>query len=195
MAQATPVSNDSARSVSGVESAIGRTARPAPGEVAPMFSLPDADMEAFDLAEVTRSHIVVLYFYPRDSMPSSLRQAIEFSDAGEVFEQCAAIPVGVSLDDCLVHGEFCDRHGLGVTLLSDPDASVCRLYGVWQEREVGGTIKPDVQRAIFIIGRDGFIHRVFDDWSHTTHTNEILGLIQELARSRNGNRQEHRRHA
>ncbi|MFT4172570.1 MAG: peroxiredoxin [Rhodocyclaceae bacterium] len=179
----------------GLESALGRAAPPASGGLAPVFALPDANMHMFDLAEVTPSRIVVLYFYPRDSMPSSLRQAIEFSDADDVFARCGAVAVGVSLDDCVVHADFCDRHGLSVTLLSDPEGEACRLYGVWQEREVGGRMKPDVQRATFIIGRDGYIHHVIDDWSRSGHTAQVLELVQELARSRNGNRQEHRRHA
>ena len=196
MAQATTVANDSARIFGGVESGLGRGAStPAPGDVAQVFSLPDADMEMFDLAKELRSHIVVLYFYPRDSMPSSIRLAIEFSDDEEAFKRCDALVVGVSLDDCLTHADFCDEHGLSVKLLSDPDAEACRLYGVWQERDMGGVSKPAVQRKTFIIGRDGLIHHVFDDVGPRDHAAQVLKLVQELARSKNGNRQEHRRHA
>ena len=39
------------------------------GDIAPAFSLPDADMEMFDLASVVGKQNVVLYFYPRDKTP------------------------------------------------------------------------------------------------------------------------------
>ncbi|HEX5127028.1 MAG TPA: peroxiredoxin [Rhodocyclaceae bacterium] len=199
MAQAITTANDSVRNFGGVESSLGslgRSAAPlAPGDVAHVFSLPDADMEMFDLAQALRRHIVVLYFYPRDSMPSSKRMAIEFSDNEEAFTHCGAQVVGVSLDDCLTHAAFCDEHGLSVKLLSDSDAEACRLYGVWQEREVGGVLRPTVQRKTFIIGRDGLIHHIFDDIGpQDDHAAQVLELVQELAKGKNGNRQEHGRH-
>ena len=50
------------------------------GDIAPLFSLPDADMETFDLALVAGKHHLVLYFYPRDRTPGCTLQAADFSD-------------------------------------------------------------------------------------------------------------------
>ncbi len=38
-----------------------------PGQQAPKFSLPDADMQTVDLASYIGKKNVVLYFYPRDT--------------------------------------------------------------------------------------------------------------------------------
>ena len=51
-----------------------------PGQPAPEFSLPDADMEAFDLASLRGKRHVVLFFYPKDGTPYCTQAAIDFSD-------------------------------------------------------------------------------------------------------------------
>ena len=73
------------------------------GQSVPLFSLPDADMEMFDLASVLGSHHVVLYFYPRDNTPACTRQAIDFSDHDADFAKEKCIVAGISPDDCLTH--------------------------------------------------------------------------------------------
>src|SRR5690606_40865812 len=50
------------------------------GDIAPAFSLPDADMEMFDLALVVGKQNVVYYLYLRVKTPGCTRQAADFSD-------------------------------------------------------------------------------------------------------------------
>ncbi|MFT3733596.1 MAG: peroxiredoxin [Rhodocyclaceae bacterium] len=188
--------NRSQRTLSSVQSAThGLVAELTTGSPAPLFSLPDADMEMFDLREALSRHNVVLYFYPRDGMPSSTQQSILYSDHESEFTDCDAEVVGVSLDDCLRHADFRDEHGLSMRLLSDEDAEACRLYGVWHQQEIGGVPKASVQRKTFIIRRDGVIHRVFQDVGSREHLAAVLQSLKELTRSEHGNRQEHRRNA
>ena len=40
-----------------------------PGQNAPEFALPDADMQTVELASFIGKKRVVLYFYPRDGTP------------------------------------------------------------------------------------------------------------------------------
>lgn len=186
----------SQRTLSSVQSGSHDRGRDlAPGAPAPLFTLPDADMEMFDLQEALSRHNVVLYFYPRDGMPSSTQQSILYSDHEAEFADCDAEVVGVSLDDCLRHADFRDEHGLSMRLLSDEDAEACRLYGVWQQQEIGGVPKASVQRKTFIIGRDGVIHRVFQDAGSREHLAAVLQSLKELTRSEHGDRQKHRRNA
>lgn len=167
------------------------------GSVAPFFSLPDADMEIFSLEPVLREKVVVLHFYQRNAMPSSIRQAISFSDHDQDFERLGALVVGVSMDDCLVHADFRDAHGIAMELLSDPEGEVCRRYGVWQERLVNGMNRPAVLRSTFVIGNDGLL--LLADYNvdvRSDHTARLLDLLKSTsAGSKNGNRQEHGGHA
>lgn len=168
---------------------------PCEGSPAPLFSLPDADMEMFDLASVLGSHHVVLYFYPRDNTPGCTRQAIDFSDHDADFAQEKCVVVGVSPDDCLTHADFRDQHGLSVELLSDEDGDACRLYGVWQTGQVNGVTKRSVRRSTFIISSDGVLRHVMHDVNPRGHAAEVFQLVKQLnSRNVNANRQKHGRH-
>ena len=94
------------------------------GEAAPGFDLPDADMEMVSLANFQGSKNVVLYFYSKDDTPGCTMEAIEFSDLEDEFAALSAVVLGVSMDDCMSHGSFRDKHGLSVQLLADAEGEV-----------------------------------------------------------------------
>ena len=166
------------------------------GQPAPLFSLPDADMEMFDLASVLGSHHVVLYFYPRDNTPGCTRQAIDFRDHDADFATEKCIVIGISPDDCLTHADFRDEHGLSVELLADEEGEVCKLYGVWQSDMREGVMKRGVRRSTFIISSDGVLRHVLHDVNPRGHAAEVFQLVKQLnSRKLNGNRQKHGRHA
>lgn len=166
------------------------------GQSVPLFSLPDADMEMFDLASVLGSHHVVLYFYPRDNTPGCTRQAIDFSDHDADFAKEKCIVIGISPDDCLTHADFRDEHGLSVELLADEEGEVCKLYGVWQSETRDGVMKRGVRRSTFIISSDGVLRHVLHDVTPRGHAAEVFQLVKQLnSRKLNGNRQKHGRHA
>lgn len=196
MGQATTWLNGSVQLGGRLESGAIESAPPlTAGSMAPAFSLPDADMQMFELRSALGKGIVVLHFYQRDAMPSSVKQAIAFSDREQAFARYGASVVGVSLDDCLTHADFRDEHGLALRLLSDPDAEVCRQYGVWQDRLADGVVRPAVHRSTFIIGRDGVVLHADRVVDVRDHAEKILELLKPLSGRKNGNHQEHRRHA
>ena len=169
---------------------------PQVGLPAPLFSLPDADMEMFDLADLTGKQHVVVYFYPRDNTHGCTRQAVDFSDHDSDFARENCVVVGISPDDCLTHADFRDAHGLSVRLLSDEDIQVCRRYGVWQAREVDGVMREGVRRSTFIISQDGILQHVLLDVTPKGHAATVYQLVQQLnSRNPHGNRQKHGRHA
>lgn len=150
------------------------------GDSAPEFTLPDADMEMVALGDFRGKHSVVLYFYSKDDAPGCTREAIDFSDRDDDFVEAGAVVLGVSRDDCLSHGDFRDKHGLSVRLLSDVDAEVCELYGVLQTREVEGVVRRGVVRSTFVIDRNGVLRHVLYGVKATGHAAEVLELVREL---------------
>ncbi|ATE59953.1 peroxiredoxin [Thauera sinica] len=150
------------------------------GDLAPSFSLPDADMEIFDLASALGKQHVVLYFYPRDNTPGCTLQAADFSDHEDGFARHGCIVIGVSPDDCITHAEFRDQQGLSIRLLSDSDTEVCRLYGVWQAKEVDGVKKMYVRRSTFIIDKQGTIRHALYDVSPRGHVASVFELVKKL---------------
>lgn len=150
------------------------------GDVAPVFSLPDSDMETFELASVLGSQNVVLYFYARDKAPVCIRLAADFSDREDDFTRCGCVVIGISPDDCLTHAEFRDREGLSIRLLSDTETEVSQLYGVWVEKEVDGLKRMGMRRSTFIIDRQGRIAHALYDITPRGHVAAVLELVRKL---------------
>ena len=55
------------------------------GQPAPVFDLPDGDMNVVSLNGYRGLNNVVLYFYPKDDTPGCTLEAIDFSDLQEEF--------------------------------------------------------------------------------------------------------------
>lgn len=150
------------------------------GDAAPDFELPDADMDIVRLSDYKGEHSVVLYFYVRDDTPGCTTEAIEFSDLENRFEAHGCMVLGVSRDDCISHGVFRDKHGIGVRLLADKDCVACRDYGVLVEKEVDGVVRQGVQRSTFVIDRQGVVRHALYGVTAKGHAADVLQLVKEL---------------
>lgn len=150
------------------------------GMEAPHFELPDADMETFALTSLQGRKNVVLYFYPKDDTPGCTMEANEFSELEEEFDKLDVVVIGISRDDCLSHASFRDKYGLSVLLLSDPEARVCKRYGVMYEKEAEGHKKLAIQRSTFVIDKHGkLVHVMYGVHAHG-HAQEVLHLIRDM---------------
>jgi peroxiredoxin Q/BCP len=163
----------------GLESARAQTMLQ-PGQHAPEFSLPDADMQPVSLASFQGKKHVVLYFYPRDNTPTCTQEAAEFSDHEHEFGRASCVILGVSRDDCLTHQAFRDQHGLSIPLLSDTDGEVCRRYGVLQEKESDGVKRLCVVRSTFVIDKKGVLRHVAYGVNPKHHAAEIFAVVKKL---------------
>ena len=67
-----------------------------PGQAAPSFDLPDADMQNVSLSEFKGKKHVVLYFYPRDGTPGCTMVTTDFSDHEDQFVNHDCVVLGVS---------------------------------------------------------------------------------------------------
>ncbi len=160
------------------------------GQAAPLFSLPDADMEPVKLAQYRGKKNVVLYFYPRDGTPGCILQATDFSDHESDFAQHDCVVMGVSPDDCLCHAEFRDANGVSIRLLSDTNNAVCARYGVLRQgtggsAQGGGSgegAKRNVTRATFIIDKHGTVRHAMYNVIPRGHAAEVLTLVKKLPR-------------
>jgi peroxiredoxin Q/BCP len=150
------------------------------GAPAPGFELPDADMELASLAGYRNHQHVVLYFYPRDDTPGCTIEAIEFSELADEFDAHHAVVLGISRDDCSSHGEFRDKHGLSVRLLSDVDGEACGDYGVLYEKEHEGRRKTCIQRSTFVIDKRGVLRHAAYGVNPRGHAREVLALLESL---------------
>ena len=152
------------------------------GHAAPGFDLPDADMQIVSLAGFKNRQNVVLYFYPKDDTPGCTMEAIDFSDKQEEFASLGTVVLGVSMDDCLSHGSFRDKHGLSLQLLADVDGEACNSYGVLHEKDYDGKKKTCVRRSTFIIDKHGIVKHAMYGVSARGHALQVLGLLRSMGK-------------
>ncbi len=91
-----------------------------PHDMAPPFEALDQDRRRVRLANFRRRKNVVLYFYPKDDTPGCTVEASQFSTLAEEFAEADTVVLGVSRDSWQSHQAFIAKHGLRITLLSDP---------------------------------------------------------------------------
>jgi peroxiredoxin Q/BCP len=152
-----------------------------PGQPAPDFELPDADMQTVDLSAFKGKKNVVLYFYPKDGTPGCTLVTTDFSDHEEQFGKHDCVVLGVSRDDCLTHADFRDREGVTIGLLSDTEGDVCRKYGVIQNKETeGGVQRECLVRSTFVIDKKGVIRHAEYGVNPRGHAAEVFDLVKRL---------------
>jgi peroxiredoxin len=151
-----------------------------PGDKAPVFSLPNADMERVNLEQLIGARNLVIYFYPKDDTPGCTMEALDFTDLQPHFDATQTDVLGISRDTCTSHGAFRDKYGLSVHLLADPDGEACEAYGVWQEKEAHGERRMGIVRSTFIVDKKGLIQHALYDVKPKGHAAQVLDLVQAL---------------
>ena len=149
------------------------------GNMAPEVSLPRDGGETVTLSDL-KGRKVVLYFYPRDDTSGCTKEATGFTEAADAFAAAETVVLGVSKDTVAKHEKFRDKHDLGVALLSDADGDVCERYGVWVEKSMYGKTHMGIERATFLIDRDGRIASVWRKVKVPGHVDAVLEAARAL---------------
>src|SRR5208337_1617515 len=98
-------------------------ATPAPGSIAPDFTLFSQEGKSVNLKDY-RGRWVVLYFYPKDQTPGCTREAHNFQVDQSKYDERNSVVLGVSVDSVDSHKKFCTKEGLNFKLLADSDGKV-----------------------------------------------------------------------
>jgi peroxiredoxin Q/BCP len=146
------------------------------GSPAPGFRLRTSRGEYVSLEDFHGKKNVVVYFYPKDFTKGCTTEACEFRDSYEEFKNLGAEVIGISNDNQQSHGAFASEHKLPFILLSDPDGSVRKSYGV---KKTFGLVPG---RVSFVIDKNGIVRHVFSSQSRATaHVGEALAVLKSLA--------------
>ncbi len=154
-----------------------------PEQIAPNFSLPDSYGNIVSLADFQNKKNIVLYFYPKDDTPGCTLEAQSFSAAKADYERLDTVVLGVSKDSQKSHQKFCQKYGLHVTLLSDPEHTVIEQYGAWQLKKFMGREYMGIQRMTFLIDKAGVIRQVWPAVTPAGHEKEVLAAIAETIKT------------
>jgi len=148
----------------------------APGDLAPDFTLPDADANPVSLADY-RDRRVVVYFYPAAATPGCTKQACDFRDSLGQLNGAGLDVLGISPDSPVKLAAFRDSEGLSFPLLSDTDRSVLTRWGAYGEKSMYGKIVTGVIRSTFVVDAGGTIRLAQYNVRATGH---VAKLLREL---------------
>ena len=146
-------------------SAAATDADPLVGKPAPDFTATAQDGTSVHLAAL-KGKPVVVYFYPKDETPGCTKEACSFRDAWAPLAKTGAVLVGVSADSLDSHKAFVAHWKLPFLLISDPDGSIGKQYGV--------PFESYHHRQTFVVGADGNVKKVYRKVDVTVHAQEIL---------------------
>lgn len=149
------------------------------GDAAPQFDLPRDGGGSLSLAAF-RGKPIVLYFYPQDDTTSCTNEAIGFSQLKPEFEKAGAVVIGLSPDSVKKHDKFKAKYDLTVDLVADEERKVIEAYHLWVEKTMYGRNYMGVERATFLIGKDGRIARVWRKVRVKGHADEVLEAVRAL---------------
>ncbi len=121
-----------------------------PGDPAPPFDLEcalDGRIARSSLAKIS-SELVLIFFYPRDFSFICPTEVTGFNNALKEFTAEATAIAAASIDTVDSHLRWArELGGIGYPMLADPDGSLARAYGVFDDD------KKVALRATFILDR------------------------------------------
>ena len=152
---------------------------PVIGRPAPDFTLPSTAGESISLRQFKGKKTVILYFYPKDETSGCTREACDFRDHTAEFERHNSVVLGVSTDGLESHQHFREKQKLPFPLLSDVDAAVSKMYGVYKQRNLYGKKYMGIERTTFVIDRTGRIAQICPKVKVEGHIQNLLEFVSE----------------
>ncbi|MGW5657683.1 thioredoxin-dependent thiol peroxidase [Streptomyces humi] len=144
-----------------------------PGDVAPDFTLPDADGNEVSLS-AHKGRKVIVYFYPAALTPGCTKQACDFTDNLSLLADAGYDVLGISPDAPEKLGKFREKENLRVTLLADPDKKVLDAYGAFGEKTNYGKTYLGVIRSTIIVDETGKVEKALYNVRATGHVAKII---------------------
>ncbi|MDT0435854.1 MULTISPECIES: thioredoxin-dependent thiol peroxidase [Streptomyces] len=144
-----------------------------PGDVAPDFTLPDADGNEVTLS-AHKGRKVIVYFYPAALTPGCTKQACDFTDNLDLLADAGYDVIGVSPDKPEKLAKFREQESLRVTLVGDPDKTVLETYGAFGEKKLYGKTVVGVIRSTVVVDEEGRVERALYNVKATGHVAKII---------------------
>jgi len=126
----------------------------------------------------------VLYFYPKDSTPGCTTQAQDFRDLADGFAALGCRIIGVSRDSLKSHENFATKQHFSFALISDPDETLCELFGVMKLKNMYGKQVRGIERSTFLMDPDGRLAHAWRGVRVPGHVQQVLETLREIQRTR-----------
>jgi len=146
------------------------------GDKVPALKVTLSDGSELDLS--SPGGPLVLYFYPKDDTSGCTREAQDFTELAGDFAKAGVKVVGLSRDPMKKHDKFIAKYELKVPLASDEDGAVSDAFGTWVEKSMYGRKYMGMERATYLMGKDGRIIRAWRKVKVLGHAAEVLAAAK-----------------
>jgi len=151
------------------------------GNMAPSFSLLDDQGNETCLKAYRGQSRVVVYFYPKAMTPGCTIQAQGIRDIAKDLKKRNVVVLGISPDPVNRLAKFVERDQLNFRLLSDADHAVADAYGAWGPKKFMGREFDGILRTTFIVGIDGRLQAVLDQFKTKDHHQVLLDTLDAMS--------------
>lgn len=148
------------------------------GQAIPAFTSQSTQGEISTEALAGKAY--VLYFYPRDNTPGCTTQAQNFRDLSAEFDALGVRIIGVSRDSMASHERFTEKQTLPFALISDPDETLCELFGVMKLKNMYGKQVRGIERSSFLVNADGILVQEWRGLRVPAHVEQVLEAARAL---------------
>lgn len=149
------------------------------GDTAPDFTMLGSDGKSYTLSELNKQgKAVVVAWFPRAFTGGCTKECTSFKNDGAKMRGYEVAYFTASNDTADKNKAFAESLTVDYPILSDPDSSVAKKYGVLN---AAGTA---AQRWTFYIGADGKILAIDKSVKTETHGADVAGRLGELGVAR-----------
>lgn len=143
-------------------------------EKAPRFKLKASDGKEYDLSSYAGKQAVVIAWFPKAFTNGCRAECLSMRDAGEQIRKYDVAYFTASCDDLETQKKWAKELELDYPVLSDPDSSVAKAYGVVHE----GRERPE--RWTFVIDKEGVVQKIDKDVKTKSHGEDIAKTLEQL---------------
>ena len=148
------------------------------GDITPEFTI-KTDTDDFEL-NLKNKKMTVVFFFPRANTSGCTKEAVEFSDLIEKFNNLNTRVIGVSKDTIEQQKKFRTKQNLKCELGSDYDGKICKMFSVWVEKSMYGKKYMGIQRSTFLIDQNCKVLKIWPKVKVPNHAAEVLDNIADL---------------
>jgi peroxiredoxin Q/BCP len=147
------------------------------GNKVPDFTLKNEADKEISLSDFLGKYVVV-YFYPKDNTPGCTLEAEGFRDNMGKFDELNTAVIGISKDSVTSHFNFHNKLNLNFNILSDPGASVHKMFNVIKKKKMFGQESLGTVRSTFVLDKDGILIKEYRNIKVKNHVQEVLDFIR-----------------
>ena len=144
------------------------------GDDAPDFTLVGSDGKTYKLADFKGKQAVVVAWFPRAFTGGCTKECKAFKEQGSSIREYEVAYFTASNDPVEKNKAFAESLGVDYPILSDPDSSVAKAYGVLNDKATAAL------RWTYYIGADGKILHIDKTVKTESHGADVAKKLGEL---------------